>query len=126
MKKVFLLLMVPALMFQSCATILGGGGAKVIPISVSAEDGIVKDYEIFINGISYGMADQVEVVKGDLITIEADGFKKSVTAIQGKFNGTVLLNLIWGGLIGIVIDVVTDNHQKVTTPMVNAKLRPEM
>ena len=115
----------PMLMLTSCATIFGGGGPKMIPVNVDAKQGMVNDYEIFVNGISYGMADLIEVEKGDVITVEADGFKKSVTQIQGKFNGTTLLNLISWGVIGFVVDGVTGNWSKVTTPAVNMKLKAE-
>ena len=121
MKKVLLFLLVPMFSLTSCATIFGGGGAKQIPVSVDGPD----EYEIFVNGINMGDQALISVEKGDVVTIEADGYKKSVTAIQGKFNSTSLLNLISWGLVGFIVDAVTDNLQKVTTPAITARLKAE-
>ena len=119
MRKFLAMSVVFGLLFTSCATIFGGGGPKMIPVNV---DGTM-DYEITVNGVPHGQASMIKVEKDDVVTITAEGYKTSVTHIQGKFNPTTLLNLISWGIIGFVVDGVTGNWTKVQTPVISAKLK---
>jgi len=121
MKKVFLLLLGGMSLLTSCATIIRPEGEKNIPVTVKGAD----EYSVFVNGINMGEADYITVHKGDIVTIEADGYRKSVTNVQGKFNGWVIGNLVFGGLIGVIVDGVTGNFNRVTTHAISAKLKPE-
>ena len=118
MKKVLLLLLLaPTLFLTSCATIISPQGEKNIPVSSN-----VSDFEVFVNGQNLGMASTILVKKGDIITVKKDGYSTSSTMIQGKFNGWVIGNLVFGGIIGIIVDAATGNINKVTTQGVHAKL----
>ena len=120
MKKVLLVLSVVLGLglFASCATIIAPEGEKQIPVTVNVEG-----YEVTVNGLPVGEASLVTVHKGDIVVVTKDGYSTSSTMIQGKFNGWVLGNLILGGVIGIIVDAVTGNITKVTTPAVHAKLK---
>ena len=119
--KVVGLFMIPAMLFTSCASIIAPEGKKNIPVQVKN----VQDYDISVNGVMMGDAAFITVSKGDVVTIEADGYKQSVTMIQGKFNAWVLGNLIFGGVIGIIIDGVSGNFNKVTTHAISVKLKAD-
>ena len=119
MKKFLAMSVVCGLLFTSCASIFGGGGAKMIPVSVEG----TMDYEITVNGVPQGQASMIKVEKDDVVSITADGYRTSVTHIQGKFNPTTLLNLISWGIIGFVVDGVTGAWTKVETPLISVKLK---
>jgi len=116
MKKIFLILSLGFLM-TSCATVLSGAKNKI------AVNTNVDDYEVFKDGQSYGEAQIIKVKKGDVITVKSEGFKDYSVVIDGAFNPITLLNIFWGGLPGILIDVITGAINKVDTPLINAKLK---
>ena len=116
MKKIILVCVV-FLSFQSCATILSGAKNKI------AVNTNVNDYEVFKDGQSYGEAQIIKVKKGDVITVKSEGYNDYSVVIDGAFNPITLLNIFWGGLPGILIDVITGAINKVDTPLINAKMK---
>ena len=121
MKKLLIaLLLAPALTITSCASIVKPRGKVNIPVRVNMEG-----YTVFLNGIDMGEARFITVQKDDVVTVEKDGHQKSVTQVQGKFNGWVIGNLVSGGLIGVAIDGLTGNLNEVTTNSINVTLKPK-
>jgi hypothetical protein len=109
------------LIFTSCATLFNPKGKIQIPVIVENSN----EYEVSVNEIPLGMAEFITVQKGDIVTVTANGKTKSVTQIQGKFNTWALGNLIFGGVVGIIVDYSTGHINEVTTLKIIATLEDE-
>ena len=119
MKRVLLLSMTAMLLLQSCATIIAPVNHNR-PVKVN-----VPEYEVYVNGILMGDdLDMVMVNHKDVVTIKKDGYKPKTVIVQGKFNGWVIGNLLFGGLIGGAVDLLTDNAMNLKQVVINAKLDP--
>lgn len=106
MKKNFLFLIVAfTLIASGCASIVSGSKQRV---SVSTTPANAK---VLINGINVGATPLVTYLKRSekthRITIELEGYKPYNTTLKRKLNGWIFGNIIFGGLIGVIIDAST-------------------
>lgn len=117
MKKSLLALLIFA--FAGCATIVSSGPDRV-PI-----DSNPSNARVLLNGQPVGRTpmvltpsrrDQFE------LKIELDGYEPVVISRDKSFNGWVIGNVLFGGIIGIVVDVATHNASKHSENPVYAEL----
>jgi hypothetical protein len=120
MKKVYYLFIVVAVfVFQGCATIIKGSKQNINITSYPAEATIT------INGKMFGKTPTVARVfrkDNQYVKIELDGYKTYETVLKKRFNGWLLGNIVFGGLVGIAIDAVTGSMYSLTPDQVNAKM----
>jgi len=120
MKKTILALsMASSLMMTSCATIVSGTTQKVSFNSTPA------NASIFINEVEVGKTPfqtKLERNKDHNVVIKLEGFKPYETKLTRKFNAWYLGNIIFGGLIGVIIDPITGAIYQLSPSEVNAQL----
>ncbi|MFQ5958647.1 MAG: hypothetical protein ACE5LF_04690 [Alphaproteobacteria bacterium] len=105
-----------AIALAGCATIVKGTDQTVAvetPGVEEAECSLVDN-----KGMNYyvkSTPDSVVVNRGDgplMITCEADGYKKTTTEFDEKFEGWTLGNVIFGGIVGVVVDAASGAAQQ--------------
>ena len=107
---------------SSCATIVSGSKQRVVFTSSPT------NAALSINGVPYGTTPaSVNLRRKDshAIRIEVDGYEPYETFIDRKFNAWMLGNIVFGGLIGIVVDAATGSMYKLDTKAVLANLDGE-
>lgn len=102
---VFVVLLTFASILGGCATIMAGGPDR-IPISTNPPGATV-----FVDNVPVGTTPTVVTLNREtssgMIRIEMAGFAP-ITVVRGKsINGWFWANLCLGGVIGIVVDIVT-------------------
>ena len=121
MKKTILALsMASALMMTSCATIVSGTTQKVSFNSTPA------NASIFINEVEVGKTPfqtKLERKKEHSVVIKLDGYRPYETKLTKKFNAWYLGNIIFGGIIGLVVDPITGAIYELSPDQVNAQLQ---
>lgn len=120
MKKVSLLATVGvALLFSSCATIVSGSKQIVKFTSTpSAATVIVDGAEVGTTPFETKLARKSD----HTVTIKLDGYKPYETKLTRKFNGWYIGNLLFGGIIGLIVDPATGAIYNLTPKEVNAEL----
>jgi len=102
-----------------CASIMHGTSQEV-GIS-SAPTGA----SVSINGVDYGKTPLVAKLKrkdNHVIKIELAGYEPYETTLTRKVSGWVWGNIVFGGLIGLVVDAMTGGIYKLTPEQVEAAL----
>ena len=99
---------------SGCATIVNSG-PDVVFISTTPAGATVT-----IDGAQVGKTPLTAQVRRDshMITFSKEGHQEVTLPVQKNFNPWVLGNLIFGGVIGIVVDAVTGNLEEVTGSIV--------
>ena len=102
------------LLLSSCATIFNGSKAKITlennEVTVPVE--LTVDNQRYTNVY---FPKQVKVKRGfkaTQITAEAKGYEKGEVTVDKKFNGLTLLNIAFGGIVGMGIDAGTGAMMK--------------
>jgi hypothetical protein len=113
-----LVLMILSNFFSSCATIINGSRQ---PISISSNPTSAR---ISIDGIPQGTTPFIANLKrrdNHFIKIEMDGYLPSEVMLARKVSGWIAGNLVFGGIVGIIIDAAT---RRLTPDQVWADLKP--
>jgi hypothetical protein len=121
MKAKFVLITMLALGLSSCATIILGSRQSVGISSMPT------NATIFINDIDYGATPRtVDLKKSDAksfkVRIELEGYEPYETVLTRKTSGWIAGNIVFGGLIGLVIDFATGGAYVLTPEQIQAEL----
>ena len=108
MKKTIMLLGVASLFFlSSCATIVSGSRQTV------KFDSTPTNATVFI--------DETEVGKTPFERL--DGYEPYKTKLTKQFNAWYIGNIVFGGIIGLVVDPITGAIYRLTPNEINAQLQ---
>jgi hypothetical protein len=106
-----------------CATIATGGGGRQ-SVSVTTEP---PGAEVIVNGQSVGPS-PVNVLLSrkseHIVEVQSPGYESAKVMIRSRFNPWVVGNIVVGGLIGVVVDVVTDATWTLSSDALNIQLKP--
>jgi hypothetical protein len=122
MKILFSLLLMTTilLVIQSCGTIIQGTTQQV-GISSSPTNA-----NVAINGVNVGSTPvMIDLKRKDshIVRITLDGYQIYETTLTRKVSGWVWGNIVFGGLIGLVVDSSTGGMYKLTPEQIQAELR---
>ena len=120
MKKITTILLVGGLLtLTSCATIISGSKQKVSFTSTPAEASVfINEEEIGKTPIETKLARKKEYD----VKIVLEGYKPFETKITKKFNAWYLGNILFGGIIGFIVDPSTGAMFKLTPAQINAEM----
>ncbi|SHK76232.1 PEGA domain-containing protein [Chishuiella changwenlii] len=107
------------LAFTSCATIVSGSKQTVNFKSTPSQA------TVYINEIEIGttpIEKKLERKKNYDVMIKLDGYKTYETKISRKFNAWYIGNILFGGVIGLIVDPVTGALYKLTPDQIQAEL----
>ncbi|MDA9056417.1 PEGA domain-containing protein [Flavobacteriaceae bacterium] len=115
--KVFLLFTI--LITSSCATIISGSRQT---IKISSEPSSAK---VYINEIEVGTTPLEKSLKRNQkyqLLIKLDGYQPYETLISKEFNAWYLGNILFGGIIGLILDPITGAMYKLTPEEIHTNL----
>ena len=120
MKNLFKVLpLVSVLFLQSCATIISGSRQTIQFNSNPA------NATVFINEIEAGKTPFQKRLKRNeeyKVSIELEGYETYETKLTKKFNEWYIGNIIFGGLVGLVVDPITGAIYKLSPKEVNSRM----
>lgn len=120
MKKVtFFTLILTALLTSNCATIISGSKQNIKFNSNPT------NATIFIDEVQVGKTPyetKLERKREYEVKIQLDGYKPYETKLTKKFNAWYLGNILFGGLIGLIIDPITGAIYNLTPDQINAQM----
>lgn len=123
MKKRFLLTgLFTTLLFSSCATIINGSKQTVQIYSEPSRA------TVFIDGSEVGQTPYETKLKRKNeynISIQLEGYLPYETRLTRKFQPVYFGNILFGGLIGLIIDPITGAMYKLTPGELKAKLQSQ-
>ena len=118
-KTIFACLLSSSLLLSSCATIISGSKQNVKFSSTPAAA------TIFINEVEVGKTPfELKLArKGEHdIQIKLDGYQTYQTSLTRKFNAWYIGNILFGGIIGLIVDPITGAIYNLTPGEINAQL----
>lgn len=118
-KKIVISALSLSLLLSSCATIISGSKQKVSFHSNPAQA------SIFIDEVEVGKTPfeiKLERNKEHHVMIKLDGYQTYETNLTKKFNAWYLGNIVFGGIIGIIIDPITGAIYNLTPNDVKAEM----
>ncbi|MEC5395311.1 PEGA domain-containing protein [Bergeyella sp. RCAD1439] len=107
----------------SCATIVSGSRQTVKFASTPSEATVFID-EVEVGKTPYET--KLERKREYQVMIKLDGYKSYETRITKKFNAWYLGNIVFGGIIGLIVDPVTGAIYSLTPKELDAKLEQGM
>lgn len=120
MKKLIILTGASFTLFTtSCATIVSGSKQSV------KIDSTPNKATIFINDVEVGKTPfeaRLERKKDHNIVISLEGYKPYETKLTRKFNAWYLGNILFGGIIGLIVDPSTGAIYNLTPNEINAQM----
>jgi PEGA domain len=121
MKKFVTVLAAFALVLTAtgCATIVSGSKQYVNFTSTPAKASII------IDGNFQGrtpMSVKLARKKPHTVVIRLEGYKDYETKLERKFNAWYIGNIVFGGLVGIIVDPITGAMYKLTPDKIDAQL----
>ncbi|AKH95798.1 PEGA domain-containing protein [Elizabethkingia anophelis] len=121
MKKHYFVLAFSALFLTttSCATIISGSKQAVNFTSTPSEA------TVYIDEVEVGKTPfetKLERKREYSVMIKLDGYQPYETKLTKKFNAWYLGNILFGGIIGLVIDPITGAIYNLTPKQINAQL----
>lgn len=120
MRRTLCILSVGSLLtFTSCASIISGSAQKVKFNSTPQNASVV------IDGVERGKTPfeaKLARKKQHSIVMNLDRYNSYQTRLTKKFNGWYLGNILFGGIIGFIIDPITGAMFNLSEIDVNAKL----
>jgi hypothetical protein len=105
---------------QACGTIMQGTTQEV---GISSNP---SKASVTINGQDKGTTPMVLDLKrkdSHMIRLELDGYETYETTLTRKVSGWVWGNIVFGGLIGLVVDAAAGGMYKLTPEQISAELR---
>ncbi len=115
----FILLSMASWLLGSCATIISGS-RQTIKISSQPSQATV-----FINEVKIGKTPLEKSLKRNQeynVVIKLDGYQPYETLIKKEFNAWYIGNILFGGIIGLVVDPITGAMYKLSPKELNANL----
>jgi hypothetical protein len=117
-----LTLVIASILLWGCATIMHGTSQKIgissLPTGakVSVDNLQLGDTPLFAN-----------LKRGDdhIVTIEMEGFQKVQLTITKSVSGWVWGNIVFGGLIGLVVDAVSGGLYNLSPEQLHAELKKQ-
>ena len=103
---------------QGCSTIIKGSKQSVIISSNPSEA------NVYVNGIHLGKTPAMARLmrkNTQLIKIELEGYSPYLTILESRFNGWIFGNIIFGGLVGIIVDAATGSMYSLKPEQVQAR-----
>ncbi len=122
MTSFLVLLTVTSSLLTSCATIVSGR-YQTVPISSSPSGACV-----FIDNQPVGCTPLKAVLsrKDDhLVVVNLEGYEPFEIYLTKGLNGWVFGNLLFGGLVGVGVDVVSGSVYKFDPKQLDIQMRPE-
>lgn len=116
------ILIVSAMFFTSCATIMQGTTQAVGIVSTPTGASITVD------GVNYGKTPLTADLKrkdNHIIKIELPGYQPYETTLTRSVSGWVWGNIVVGGLPGLVIDAISGGLYKLTPVQIMATLQKQ-
>ena len=121
MKKTFMLLGVASLLFlSSCATIVSGSRQTV------KFDSTPTNATVFIDETEVGKTPfetKLERKREYELEIRIGGYERYKSKLTKQFNAWYIGNIVFGGIIGLVVDPITGAIYKLTPNEINAQLQ---
>lgn len=111
MKKLYIFLLPFALSLSNCATIIHGSKQQMI---VTCEPRVAS---VFINGLAVGKTPLITKLNRKdrhLIKVELEGYEPYEVHIDRKLDGWILGNILFGGLIGVAVDIATGGMYRLS------------
>ena len=123
MKNSFKILLLGGLfVFQSCATIVSGSRQTIKFNSVPASA------TVYINEVEVGKTPVEQNLKRNQeyeVLIKMDGYKNYKTTLTKKFNEWYVGNILFGGIIGLVVDPITGAIYKLSPNEVMTRMEDD-
>jgi uncharacterized protein YceK len=121
MKKTFFIsALAISLLLPSCASIVSGSQQKIEFNSTPA--GAI----VWVDGANLGVTPITtkleRIKKNQKVKIELQGYKPYEMTLTRKTNGWVWGNIVFGGIIGLIIDASSGALYRLTPEQVNAQL----
>lgn len=121
MKKTFLIAGITiALLFCSCASIVSGSKQNINFNSTPSGATVwVDDVNL---GVTPVIAQLERIKKNQKVKIELQGYKPYELILNRKTNGWIWGNILFGGIIGIIIDASSGAMYRLTPDQIEAQL----
>jgi uncharacterized protein YceK len=121
-RTALILLVVSSVVLWGCATIMHGSSQKIGISSTPSGAKVTVDGKD--NGVTPAFA---SLKRGDehVVKIELEGYEKAELTITKTSSGWVWGNIIFGGLIGLVVDIADGAIYNLTPEQLNAELRKQ-
>lgn len=121
MKKTFLIAGITiALLFSSCASIVSGSKQNInFNSTPSGATVLVDDVNL---GVTPVIAQLERIKKNQKVKIELQGYKPYELILNRKTNGWIWGNILFGGIIGIIIDASSGAMYRLTPDQIEAQL----
>lgn len=117
MKIIFKSIVLSAvLLLSSCATIISGSRQNV---EINSEPSAA---QVYINEIEIGNTPVQKNLKRNQVynlVLKLDGYETYETKLERKFNAWYIGNIVFGGLIGIIVDPITGAIYKLKPEEIN-------
>lgn len=107
---------------QACGTIMQGTTQQV---GISSNP---SDASVTINGQAHGNTPMIIDLKrkdSHMVKIELDGYQPYETNLTRSTSGWVWGNIVFGGLIGLVVDASAGGMYKLTPEQIDSELRSD-
>jgi len=105
---------------QACGTIIQGTTQQV---GINSNP---SNASVTINGQNHGNTPMIIDLKrkdSHMVKIELDGYQVYETSLTRSTSGWVWGNIVFGGLIGLVVDATAGGMYKLTPEQISAELR---
>ncbi|MGE5943747.1 MAG: PEGA domain-containing protein [Flavobacteriales bacterium] len=116
------LLLSSLVLLSSCATIISGSRQSV---EISSEP---SSATVYVNEIKIGKTPVQKKLKRNQeyqLILKLDGYKTYETKLEKKFNAWYIGNIVFGGLIGIIIDPITGAIHKLEPEEIDGNLKSD-
>lgn len=123
MKKQIFALGFVAMMFASCATIVSGS-KQTIKIDSTPSSAVV-----LVDGKEIGktpLTTKLTRKENHKVRIQLEGYQPYEVELTKKFNEWYIGNVVFGGLIGLVVDPITGAIYRLTPKEINTELQKGM
>lgn len=115
-------LAIVAMMTSGCATIVHLGSTE--ELSVSSEP---SGATVVIDGTERGvtpLATKVERKKDHAVVLTKEGFEENQSRVESHISGWIAGNIILGGLVGLLVDVMSGGGYTIEPDKVAVTLKP--
>ena len=108
-----------ALLLSSCATIVSGSKQNIkFTSSPSSASIFIDEVEVGKTPFEIKLARKSE----HSVMIKLEGFKTYETKLTKKFNAWYIGNILFGGLIGVIVDPITGAIYNLSPSQINAEM----
>ena len=107
-------------LLAACATLVGGGGTQRMNISSTPSAALVS-----VDGTQQGQTPTMVTLsrkQQHQVRVELQGYQPYEVTLEKKVNGWVWGNIVFGGIIGLIVDASTGAMWKLTPDQISAAL----